>query len=58
VGQAGGADELVAAVREHRPDVAIIEFRMPPDHTDEGLRAAEAIRVEYGTEVGILVLSQ
>jgi DNA-binding NarL/FixJ family response regulator len=58
VAQAGGADELVAAVREHRPDVAIIDIRMPPDHTDEGLRAAEAIRAEHGTEVGILVLSQ
>jgi DNA-binding NarL/FixJ family response regulator len=58
VGQAGGADELVAAVRKHRPDVAIIDIRMPPDHTDEGLRAAEAIRAEHGTEVGILVLSQ
>ena len=58
MGQAGGADELVAAVREHRPDVAIIDIRMPPDHTDEGLRAAEAIRAEHGTEVGILVLSQ
>jgi DNA-binding NarL/FixJ family response regulator len=58
VGQAGGAEELVAAVREHRPDVAIIDIRMPPDHTDEGLRAAETIRAEHGTEVGILVLSQ
>ena len=58
VGQAGGADELVAAVRRHRPDVAIIDIRMPPDHTDEGLRAAEAIRAEHGTKVGILVLSQ
>ena len=58
VGQAGGADELVAAVRRHRPDVAIIDIRMPPDHTDEGLRAAEAIRAEHGNEVGILVLSQ
>jgi DNA-binding NarL/FixJ family response regulator len=58
VGQAGGADELMAAVRKHRPDVAIIDIRMPPDHTDEGLRAAEAIRAEHGAEVGILVLSQ
>jgi DNA-binding NarL/FixJ family response regulator len=58
VGQAGGADELVASVRKHRPDVAIIDIRMPPDHTDEGLRAAEVIRAEHGTEVGILVLSQ
>jgi DNA-binding NarL/FixJ family response regulator len=58
VGQAGGAEDLLAAVRRHRPDVAIIDIRMPPDHTDEGLRAAEAIRAEHGTEVGILVLSQ
>jgi DNA-binding NarL/FixJ family response regulator len=58
VGQAGTADELLLAVREHRPDVAIIDIRMPPTHTDEGLRAAEAIRAEHGTAVGILVLSQ
>jgi DNA-binding NarL/FixJ family response regulator len=58
VGQAGGADELVELVREHRPDVAIVDVRMPPDHTDEGLRAAETIRAEHGTMVGILVLSQ
>jgi len=45
-------------VRKHRPDVAIIDIRMPPDHTDEGLRAAEVIRAEHGTRVGILVLSQ
>ena len=56
--QAGTADELLAAVREHRPDVAIVDIRMPPTHTDEGLRAAEAIRAEHGTAVGILVLSQ
>ena len=57
VGQAGGA--MIGGGRaEHRPDVAIIDIRMPPDHTDEGLRAAEAIRAEHGTEVGILVLSQ
>ena len=58
VAQAGDADELLAAVREHRPDVAIVDIRMPPTHTDEGLRAAEAIRAEHGTSVGILVLSQ
>ena len=46
------------AIREHRPDVAIVDIRMPPTHTDEGLRAAEAIRAEHGTAVGILVLSQ
>ena len=58
VAQAGDADELLEAVRRHRPDVAIVDIRMPPTHTDEGLRAAEAIRAEHGTAVGILVLSQ
>jgi len=58
VGQAATAAELASLVREHRPDVAIVDIRMPPTHTDEGLRAAEAIRAEYGTAVGILVLSQ
>jgi DNA-binding NarL/FixJ family response regulator len=58
VAQAGSADELLDAVRRHRPDVAIVDIRMPPTHTDEGLRAAEAIRAEHGTTVGILVLSQ
>ena len=56
--QVGTADELLSAVREHRPDVAVVDIRMPPTHTDEGLRAAEAIRAEHGTTVGILVLSQ
>ncbi len=58
VAQAGDATDLMIAVREHRPDVAIVDIRMPPTHTDEGLRAAEAIRAEHGTEVGVLVLSQ
>jgi serine/threonine-protein kinase len=58
VAQAGDAETLVAAVREHKPNVAIIDIRMPPTHTNEGLRAAEAIRAEHGTNVGILVLSQ
>jgi len=58
VAQAGDAEQLLAAVREHRPDVAIVDIRMPPTHTDEGLRAAEAIRAEHGTAIGILVLSQ
>ena len=57
VGRAGDADELLALVEEHRPDVAIVDIRMPPTHTDEGLRAARAIR-ERWPEVGILVLSQ
>jgi DNA-binding NarL/FixJ family response regulator len=58
VAQAGDADALLRATREHRPDVAIVDIRMPPTHTDEGLRAAAAIRAEHGTSVGILVLSQ
>jgi DNA-binding NarL/FixJ family response regulator len=58
VAQATDATELLAAIRKHRPNVAIVDIRMPPTHTDEGLKAAEAIRAEYGTSVGILVLSQ
>jgi DNA-binding NarL/FixJ family response regulator len=58
VAQAASAEELLSAVREQRPDVAIVDIRMPPTHTDEGLRAAEAIRAEHGKAVGILVLSQ
>jgi serine/threonine-protein kinase len=57
VAQAGDADELLRAVREHRPDVAVTDIRMPPTHTDEGLVAARKIRAELpGT--GVLVLSQ
>ena len=58
VAQVGDAQELLIAVREHRPDVVITDIRMPPTQTDEGLRAAEAIRAEHGTAVGVLVLSQ
>ncbi len=58
VAQVGDADGLLRATREHLPDVAIVDIRMPPTNTDEGLRAAEAIRAEHGTAVGILVLSQ
>jgi DNA-binding NarL/FixJ family response regulator len=58
VAQAGDAPTLMSAVREYRPDVAVIDIRMPPTHTDEGLRAAEAIRAELGPDIGILVLSQ
>jgi DNA-binding NarL/FixJ family response regulator len=54
---AGTAPELLAAVVEHRPDVAVVDVRMPPTHTDEGIRAAEEIRATT-PEVGILVFSQ
>jgi DNA-binding NarL/FixJ family response regulator len=57
VGQAGDADELTRKVGAHRPDVAIIDIRMPPTNTDDGLRAAVAIRLAH-PEVGVLVLSQ
>jgi DNA-binding NarL/FixJ family response regulator len=51
------ADALVAAVAEHRPDVAVADIRMPPTHTDEGLRAALRLRRDHpGT--GVLVFSQ
>jgi len=56
VGQAGDATELVSLVRQHQPDVAIVDIRMPPDHATEGLRAAQAIREEM-PEIAILVLS-
>src|SRR6188768_3242562 len=57
VGQAGDAEDLLRKVGAHKPDVAVIDVRMPPTHTDEGLRAAHRIRSEYpGTAV--LVLSQ
>ncbi|MFE9747427.1 response regulator [Saccharothrix saharensis] len=51
------APALMAAVDEHRPDVAIVDIRMPPTHTDEGLRAAVALRRQYPA-TGVLVLSQ
>jgi DNA-binding NarL/FixJ family response regulator len=57
VAQAADADELRQAVRRFKPDVAIIDVRMPPTHTDEGARAAVEIRSEQ-PEVGVLVLSQ
>ena len=57
VGQAGDAEELLRKVRAHKPDVAIVDVRMPPTHTDEGLRAAREIRAELPA-VGVLVLSQ
>ena len=57
VAQAGDADDLMRKVRAHKPDIAIIDVRMPPDNSDDGLRAALAIRQEL-PDVGILLLSQ
>jgi DNA-binding NarL/FixJ family response regulator len=51
------ADRLRAAVSEHRPDLAIVDVRMPPDFKDEGIRAANWIH-ETHPEIGVLVLSQ
>jgi DNA-binding NarL/FixJ family response regulator len=56
VGLAGDAPELLALVREHRPDLVIVDVRMPPGQATEGLEAAGIIRSEH-PEVGILVLS-
>jgi DNA-binding NarL/FixJ family response regulator len=57
VAAVGDADALLEAVAEHDPDVAVVDIRMPPTHTDEGLRAAIELRREHpGT--GVLVLSQ
>ena len=56
VGHAGDREELMRKARAHKPDIAIIDIRMPPTHTDEGLQAAREIREELpGT--GVLVLS-
>ncbi len=57
VAAVGDAGALLAAVADHKPDVAIVDVRMPPDHTDEGLRAAITIR-RTSPGVGILVFSQ
>jgi DNA-binding NarL/FixJ family response regulator len=57
VDQVGDADALLASVRDTRPDVALVDIRMPPTHTDEGLRAAREIRLQY-PETAVLVLSQ
>src|SRR5439155_10117064 len=57
LGQAGDADDLMLKVRSYSPDVAIVDIRMPPTQTDEGLRAAKEIR-ERHPQTGVLVLSQ
>ena len=56
-GQSGDAEDLLRKVGAHRPDVAVVDVRMPPSHTDEGLRAAHQIRADHPS-VGVLVLSQ
>jgi len=56
VAQAGDGEELLELTREHRPDIVLVDIRMPPTHTTEGLDAARAIRAEL-PEIGILVLS-
>jgi DNA-binding NarL/FixJ family response regulator len=53
----GDASSLLAAVAEHHPDVVVTDIRMPPAHTDEGLRAAAELR-KHHPEIGVLVLSQ
>ena len=57
ISQHGNADDLLVAIEADAPDVAIVDIRMPPTHTDEGLRAAHRIRAEH-PEIGVLVLSQ
>jgi DNA-binding NarL/FixJ family response regulator len=56
VGQAGDPDDLMRKVRAHKPDLAVVDVRMPPTQTDEGLRAAKEIRSEL-PDIGVLVLS-
>jgi DNA-binding NarL/FixJ family response regulator len=57
VGQAGDFDDVLRKVRAHKPDVAIVDIKMPPTHTDEGLKAASIIRSEMPA-TAVIVLSQ
>jgi DNA-binding NarL/FixJ family response regulator len=57
VGQSGTAEDLLLKVRSYNPDIAIVDIKMPPTHTDEGLRAAKEIR-ERQPDTAVLVLSQ
>jgi DNA-binding NarL/FixJ family response regulator len=57
VAAVGDPDALLAAVAEHHPDVTVVDVRMPPTHTDEGLRAAVALRRSH-PGLGVLVFSQ
>jgi DNA-binding NarL/FixJ family response regulator len=57
VGSCETADELLVKVATHAPDIAIVDIRLPPTHSDEGMQAAVAIRTQH-PDVGVLVLSQ
>ena len=57
VAQAGDAEDLIRKVNAHKPDVAVVDIRMPPTNTDDGLRAALEIRATH-PDTGVLVLSQ
>jgi DNA-binding NarL/FixJ family response regulator len=57
VAEASNPDELLAAVDEHEPDVAIVDIRMPPTQTDEGIQAAHEIRRRH-PDMGVVLLSQ
>jgi DNA-binding NarL/FixJ family response regulator len=57
VAAVGDAEALVGAVRDHEPDVVVVDIRMPPTHTDEGLRAAITLRREHPS-IGVLLFSQ
>jgi DNA-binding NarL/FixJ family response regulator len=57
VAAAGNAEDLLAAIDRHQPDITVVDVRMPPGYTDEGLRAAIAIRRDH-PKVGVLVFSQ
>ncbi|HEX6128642.1 MAG TPA: response regulator transcription factor [Candidatus Limnocylindria bacterium] len=57
VGQAADVEGLMRLVRDASPDVVVLDIRMPPTFSDEGLRAAAQIRADHGEGIGILVLS-
>src|ERR1043166_3087160 len=57
VGQSSTADDLLLKVRSYHPDVAVVDIRMPPSPSQEGLRAAKTIREKH-PDVGVLVLSE
>jgi DNA-binding NarL/FixJ family response regulator len=58
VGAARNPEELLAVVDLQRPDVVVLDIRMPPTHTDEGLRLANELRRQPGAPIGVLLLSQ